>query len=208
MDIGLHSMHFEWIKDKMAITRDNIMTLEAYIKYRKENKADIMEHRQLRSVRLGEHMNMQFESELTIRYQIQEILRVEKQFQEQGILDEIEAYAPLVPDGNNWKATMLLEYTDVEERKIALGKLIGIEDMTYIQVDGFKRVYAISDEDLERETDVKTSAVHFCRFEFNEVAKNAIKYGAVVKLGCDHPNYNMSVLIPLNQLESLREDLN
>ena len=208
MDIGLQSMHFEWIKDKMAITRDNIMTLEAYSKYRKENKADIMAHRQLRSVCLGEHINMQFESKLTIRYQIQEILRVEKQFEEQGILDEITAYAPLVPDGNNWKATMLLEYTDVEERKIALGKLIGIEDMTYIQVDGFKRVYAISDEDLERETDVKTSAVHFCRFEFNEAAKNAIKYGAVVKLGCDHPNYNMSVLIPLNQLESLREDLN
>ena len=192
----------------MAITRDNIMTLEAYSQYRKENKADIMAHRQLRSVRLGEHLNMQFESELTIRYQIQEILRVEKQFEEQGILDEIEAYAPLVPDGSNWKATMLIEYTDVEERKIALGKLTSIEDMTYIEVEGFKRVYAISDEDLERETDVKTSAVHFCRFEFNEAAKKAIKYGAAVKLGCDHPNYNMSVLIPLNQLESLREDLN
>ena len=123
----------------MATTRDNIMTLEAYSKYRKENKADIMAHRQLRSVRLGEHLNMQFESELTIRYQIQEILRVEKQFEEQGILDEIAAYAPLVPEGSNWKATMLIEYTDVEERKIALGKLIGIEDKTYIEVDGFKR---------------------------------------------------------------------
>ena len=191
----------------MSITRENIMTLEAYSKYRKENKADIMAHRQLRSVRLGEHMNMQFESELTIRYQIQEILRVEKQFEEQGIQDELDAYAPLVPDGSNWKATMLIEYTDVEERKIALTKLIGIEDMTYIEVDGFKRVYAISDEDLDRETDVKTSAVHFCRFEFNEAAKKAIKYGAAVKLGCDHPNYKMSVLIPLNLLESLREDL-
>ena len=192
----------------MAITRDNIMALEAYSQYRKENKADIMAHRQLRSVRLGEHLNMQFESELTIRYQIQEILRVEKQFEEQGILDEIEAYAPLVPDGSNWKATMLIEYIDVEERKIALGKLISIEDMTYIEVEGFKRVYVISDEDLERETDVKTSAAHFRRFEFNEAAKKAIKYGAAVKLGCDHPNYNMSVLISLNQLESLREDLN
>ena len=192
----------------MTITRDNIMTLEAYSKYRKENKLGIMAVRQLRSVRLGEHLNMQFESELTIRYQIQEILRVEKQFEEQGILDEIEAYAPLVPDGSNWKATMLIEYTDVEERKIALGKLIGIEDMTYIEVEGFKRVYAISDEDLERETDTKTSAVHFCRFDFNEAAKKAIKYGATVKLGCDHPNYNMSTVIPLKQLESLREDLN
>ncbi len=192
----------------MAITRDNIMTLEAYSKYRKENKLSIMAQRQLRAVRLGEHLNMQFESELTIRYQIQEILRVEKQFEEQGIQDELDAYAPLVPDGSNWKATMLIEYTDVEARKIALSQLIGIEDMTYIEVDGFKRVYAISDEDLERETDVKTSAVHFCRFEFNEAAKKAIKYGAKVTLGCDHPNYNMSVLIPLNQLESLREDLN
>ena len=191
----------------MAITRDNIMTLEAYSKYRKENKHSIMAHRQLRSVRLGEHLNMQFESELTIRYQIQEILRVEKQFEEQGILDELEAYAPLVPDGSNWKATMLIEYTDVEQRKIALTQMIGIEDMTYIEVEGFKRVYAISDEDLERETDTKTSAVHFCRFEFNEAAKKAIKYGAKVTLGCDHPNYTVRVSIPLNQLESLREDL-
>ncbi len=190
----------------MAITRDNIMTLEAYSKYRKENKADIMAVRRLRSVALGEHMTMQFESELTIRYQIQEILRVEKQFEEQGILDELEAYAPLVPDGSNWKATMLIEYTDVEARKIALTQLIGIEDKTYIEVDGFKRVYAISDEDLERETDTKTSAVHFCRFEFNEAAKKAIKYGAKVILGCDHPNYNMRAEIPLRQLESLRED--
>lgn len=191
----------------MAITRDNIMTLEAYSKYRKENKPSIMAHRQLRSVRLGEHLNMQFESELTIRYQIQEILRVEKQFEEQGIQDELDAYAPLVPDGSNWKATMLIEYTDVEQRKIALSQLIGIEDMTYIEVEGFKRVYAISDEDLERETDTKTSAVHFCRFEFNEAAKKAIKYGAKVTLGCDHPNYTVRMSIPLNQLESLREDL-
>lgn len=192
----------------MSITRDNIMTLEAYSKYRKENKPSIMAHRQLRSVRLGEHLNMQFESELTIRYQIQEILRVEKQFEEQGIQDELDAYAPLVPDGSNWKATMLIEYTDVEQRKIALTQLIGIEDMTYIEVDGFKRVYAISDEDLDRETDTKTSAVHFCRFEFNEAAKKAIKYGAKVTLGCDHPNYTVRVSIPLHQLESLREDLN
>jgi hypothetical protein len=192
----------------MSITRDNIMTLEAYSKYRKEHKLQIMAHRQLRSVHLGDHVNMQFESELTMRYQIQEMLRLEKIFEEEAIQDEINTYAPLVPNGSNWKATMLIEYTDVEERKIALGKLIGIEDKVYIEVEGFKRVYAISDEDLERETDTKTSAVHFCRFEFNEAAKKAIKYGASVKLGCDHPNYNMSTVIPLNQLESLREDLN
>jgi len=192
----------------MSITRENLMTLEAYSKYRKEHKPQIMAHRQLRSVHLGDHVNMQFESELTMRYQIQEMLRLEKIFEEEAIQDEIDTYAPLVPNGSNWKATMLIEYTDVEERKIALTKLIGIEDKVYIEVEGFKRVYAISDEDLERETDVKTSAVHFCRFEFNEAARKAIKYGAVVKLGCDHPNYNMSVVIPLEQLESLREDLN
>ena len=192
----------------MSITRENLMTLEAYSKYRKEHKPQIMAHRQLRSVHLGDHVNMQFESELTMRYQIQEMLRLEKIFEEEAIQDEINTYAPLVPNGSNWKATMLIEYTDVEERKIALTKLIGIEDKVYIEVEGFKRVYAISDEDLERETDVKTSAVHFCRFEFNEAARKAIKYGAAVKLGCDHPNYNMSTVIPLNQLESLREDLN
>jgi hypothetical protein len=192
----------------MSITRDNIMTLEAYSKYRKENKPQIMAHRQLRSVHLGEHVNMQFESELTMRYQIQEMLRLEKIFEEEAIQDEIDTYAPLVPNGSNWKATMLIEYPDVEERKIALSQLIGIEDRMYIDVDGFKRVYAISDEDLNRENETKTSAVHFCRFEFNEASRKAIKYGAVVKLGCDHPNYNMSVAIPLEQLESLREDLN
>jgi len=191
----------------MSITRDNIMTLEAYSKYRKEHKPQIMAHRQLRSVHLGDHVNMQFESELTMRYQIQEMLRLEKIFEEEAIQDEIDTYAPLVPNGSNWKATMLIEYPDIEERKIALTKLIGIEDRVYIEVEGFKRVYAISDEDLERETDTKTSAVHFCRFEFNEAARKAIKYGATVKLGCDHPNYNMSVVIPLEQLESLREDL-
>jgi len=182
----------------MAITRDNIMTLEAYSKYRKEHKPQIMAHRQLRSVYLGDHVNMQFESELTMRYQIQEMLRLEKIFEEEAIQDEINTYAPLVPNGSNWKATMLIEYTNVEERKISLTKLIGIENRVYIEVEGFKRVYAISDEDLERETDTKTSAVHFCRFEFNETARKAIKYGAEVKLGCDHPNYNMNVLIPLN----------
>ena len=192
----------------MSITRDNIMTLEAYSKYRKEHKPQIMAHRQLRSVHLGEHVNMQFESELTMRYQIQEMLRLEKIFEEEAIQDEIDTYAPLVPNGSNWKATMLIEYPDVEERKVALSQLIGIEDRMYIEAEGFKRVYAISDEDLNRENETKTSAVHFCRFEFNEAVRKAIKYGAVVKLGCDHPNYNMSVVIPLNQLESLREDLN
>ena len=147
------------------ITPESLMTLEAYTKYRKSHKAAVMEHRKLRSVRLGENINLQFESETTIRYQIQEMLRIEKIFEEDGILQEIEAYAPLLPDGSNWKATMLLEYPDVNERKRELGRLIGVEVHMFVEVEGQSRVYAIADEDLDRENDEKTSAVHFVRFE-------------------------------------------
>ena len=146
------------------ITPETLMSLEAYTKWRKVHKPDVIAHRKLRSVRLGEHINMQFESETTIRYQIQEMLRIEKVFEEEGILQEIDAYAPLVPDGSNWKATMMIEYTDINERKRELAKLIGVEDRMFVEVEGHGRVYAIADEDLDRETDEKTSAVHFVRF--------------------------------------------
>ncbi len=142
----------------MPITPDNLMSLEAYSKYRKAHKPDVMAHRKLRSVALGEHITLQFESEMTIRYQIQEMLRIEKIFEEEGILQEIEAYAPLLPDGSNWKATMLIEYPDVNERKRELARLIGVEDRMFVEVEGMARVYAIADEDLERENDDKTSA--------------------------------------------------
>ncbi|MGA1724932.1 MAG: DUF3501 family protein, partial [Burkholderiaceae bacterium] len=145
------------------ITPDNLMTLEAYAKYRKQHKAEVIAHRKLRTVTLGEHITMQFESEMTIRYQIQEMLRIEKIFEEEGILAEIEAYAPLVPDGGNWKATMLIEYTDIHERKRELARLIGVEDHMFVEVEGYDRVYAIADEDLDRENDEKTSSVHFVR---------------------------------------------
>jgi uncharacterized protein DUF3501 len=191
----------------MSITKDNLMTLEVYSKYRNEHKTAIIAHRRLRSVALGEHINMQFESEMTIRYQIQEMLRVEKIFEEQAIQDEIDTYAPLVPNGNNWKATMLIEYTDVEQRKIALSKMIGIEDQMYIEVAGYPKVYAIADEDLDRENDEKTSAVHFVRFQFSPAMVTAIKSGISVKIGCDHPTYNMTAIIPGNALEALRLDL-
>ena len=189
------------------ITPENLMSLEAYSKYRKANRAEILAHRKLRSVQLGEHINCQFESETTIRYQIQEMLRIEKIFEEDGILQEIDAYAPLMPDGSNWKATMLIEYPDVNERKRELGRLIGVEDRMFVEVEGHGRVYAIADEDLDRENDEKTSAVHFVRFEFTPSMCSALKAGASAKLGCDHTNYPAHMTIPADSLASLAGDL-
>lgn len=189
------------------ITPDNLMSLEAYTKYRKSNKPLIMAHRKLRSVRLGEHINLQFESELTVRYQIQEMLRIEKIFEETGILQEIEAYAPLVPDGSNWKATVMIEYPDVNERKRELARLIGVEDRLYVEVEGQPRVYAIADEDMDRENDEKTSAVHFVRLELTPAMCAAVKAGASVKLGCDHTHYPAHTVIAPETLASLAGDL-
>ncbi|MBX9613050.1 MAG: DUF3501 family protein [Burkholderiales bacterium] len=189
------------------ITPDSLMTLEAYSKYRKAHKAEIFAHRRLRSVMLGENINVQFESELSIRYQIQEMLRVEKIFEEEGILQEIEAYAPLVPDGSNWKATMMIEYTDVHERKRELARLIGVEDRMFVEVEGHARVYAIADEDMDRENEEKTSAVHFIRFELTDPMRAAVKAGAGVKLGCDHTHYPAHVAIAPETLASLAGDL-
>ena len=189
------------------ITPENLMTLEAYNKYRKANHVAIMAHRQLRSVHLGEHINLQFESETTVRYQIQEMLRIEKVFEEEGILQEIEAYAPLVPDGGNWKATMMIEYPDENERRRELKRLIGVEDRMFVEVEGHDRVYAIADEDLDRETDEKTSAVHFVRFELNTAMRKAVLAGAGVKLGCDHTNYPAHTQIEPEALASLASDL-
>ena len=189
------------------ITPETLMSLEAYTKWRKVHKPEVIAHRKLRSVQLGEHINMQFESETTIRYQIQEMLRIEKVFEEEGILQEIEAYAPLVPDGSNWKATMMIEYTDINERKRELAKLIGVEDRMFVEVEGHGRVYAIADEDLDRETDEKTSAVHFVRFELNPAMCAAVKAGAGVKMGCDHTHYPSHVEMAAETLASLAGDL-
>lgn len=183
------------------------MTLEAYSKYRKEKKSEIIAHRKLRSVHLGEYIHLQFESETTIRYQIQEMLRIEKIFEEEGILQEIDAYAPLVPSGTNWKATMLIEYPDVNERKRELARLIGVEDRMFIEVEGYARVYAIADEDLDRENDEKTSAVHFVRFELTPDMRAAVRAGAAVKVGCDHTNYPAHVMVSPETLASLAADL-
>lgn len=189
------------------ITPESLMSLEAYTKWRKLHKPDIITHRKLRSVQLGEHVNLQFESETTIRYQIQEMLRIEKIFEEEGILDEIEAYAPLMPDGSNWKATMMLEYTDIHERKRELARLIGIEDRMFVEVEGHARVYAIADEDLDRENDEKTSAVHFVRFELTPAMCASVKAGAAVKVGCDHTHYPAHKMVEPDTLASLASDL-
>ena len=189
------------------ITADSLMSLEAYSKWRKTHKAELLSHRKLRTVALGEHLSVQFESELTIRYQIQEMLRIEKIFEEEGIAHEVEAYAPLMPDGCNWKATMLLEYPDVNERRRELARLIGIEDRMFVEVEGHARVYAIADEDLDRENEEKTSAAHFLRFEFTAAMREAVKAGAAVKLGCDHTHYPSHVQLTPETLASLAGDL-
>lgn len=189
------------------ITPDSLMSLEAYSKWRKLHKAEVMAHRRRRTVHLGDHMTLQFESELSMRYQIQEMLRVEKIFEEDGIRDEIEAYAPLVPDGHNWKATLMLEYPDVHERQRELARLIGVEDRLFVEVEGQPRVHAIADEDLPRENADKTSAVHFLRFEFTPAMRAAVRAGAGVRIGCDHTHYPAHVQIPAETLASLAGDL-
>lgn len=189
------------------ITPDSLMTLEAYAQWRKDHKLEAIAHRKLRSVMLGDYINLHFESETTIRYQIQEMLRVEKVFDAEGIQQEIDAYAPLVPDGSNWKGSMMLEYADSNQRQRELARLIGVEDHLFVEVEGHARVYAIADEDIDRENDEKTSAVHFVRFEFTPAMKAAIQGGAAVKLGCDHDHYLAQVQIPADTLVNLAGDL-
>jgi hypothetical protein len=192
---------------KMTITRDSLLTLEAYAKVRQTHRPAVIAHRRLRSVHLGEHITLQFEDEQTIRRQIQEMLHIEKIFDESGIQGEIDAYAPLVPDGSNWKATMLIEYADPNERKRELSRLIGVEDRMFVEVEGHQRVYAIADEDLDRENEEKTSSVHFLRFELTQADCQAVRAGAGVRLGCDHTNYPAHMAIPPDTLASLAGDL-
>jgi hypothetical protein len=190
-----------------TISRASLLTLEAYSKIRSSSKPAAITHRRQRSVALGEHMTLQFEDEQTIRRQIQEMLHIEKIFDETGIQSEIDAYAALVPDGSNWKATMLIEYPDVHERKRELARLIGVEDRMFVEVEGHPRVYAIADEDLDRSTDEKTSAVHFLRFEFSPLPRAAIRAGAQVKVGCDHTHYPAHLAIGAQTLALLAGDL-
>jgi hypothetical protein len=184
------------------------MTLEAYAQVRKDFRANVMAHKKNRTVAVGPHVTLQFEDEMTMRYQIQEMLRAERIFEEEGINDELDAYNPLIPDGSNWKATMMIEYSDVEERQRALAGLIGVEDRVWVQVEGCPRVYAIADEDLERENEVKTSSVHFLRLELDAAMKQALRTGAAVRVGVDHPRCQATVdPLPEAVGESLLRDL-
>jgi hypothetical protein len=176
-----------------AITRDSLMSLEAYAKARSDFRARVLAHKKARNVHLGEHVTLLFEDELTVRYQIQEMLRIEKVFEDAGIQDELDAYNPLLPDGSNLKATMLIEYDDADERKAALAQLKGIESCVWVQVDVCPRVTAIADEDLPRENDEKTSAVHFLRFELTGNMVSALKRGADLGIGVDHPRYEAAI---------------
>lgn len=190
------------------ITPESLMSLEQYSKARKEFRAKVLAHKKHRTIQLGDHITLVFEDELTMRYQVQEMLRVERIFEEQGILDELGAYNPLVPDGSNWKATMLIEYPDLEERKVALAKMIGIEDRVWMRVGTRQKVYAIADEDLDRENDEKTSAVHFLRFELAAEMKHALKSGEALAVGVDHPSYSATRdPAPADTRSSLLNDL-
>jgi len=190
------------------LTRDSLMTLEGYARARSEFRAQVLDHKKARTLALGEHVMLLFEDELTIRYQVQEMLRVERIFEDAGIQDELDAYNPLIPDGRNLKATMMIEYSDVEERKRALGRLMGVEDRVWVQVEGCPKVYAIADEDLERETEEKTSSVHFLRFELSDEMAKALKYGVGLAVGVDHPAYHAEIgAVPANVRNSLASDL-
>jgi hypothetical protein len=193
------------------IERNSLLSLEAYAKQRNAFRAKVMAHKKRRTVRLGSHVTLLFEDELTIRYQVQEMLRIERIFEEEGIQHELDAYNPLVPDGGNWKATMLIEYPDEAQRRRMLGALKGIERRAWVQVAGesgeARRVYAIADEDLERENEEKTSSVHFLRFELDAAARDALRRGAAVEVGVDHPQYSAVEQLSADQRAALASDL-
>lgn len=177
------------------LQRTDLYSLENYAVIRDAFRAEVMAHKKLRNIQLGENLRLLFEDRMTMQYQVQEMLRIEKIFEADGIEEELDAYNPLIPDGQNLKAVMMIEFSDVEERKGALAKLIGVERKTWIQADGFNKVYPISNEDLERETEEKTSSVHFMRFEFTPEMISALKDGAVMKAGVEHPEYQYEITI-------------
>ena len=190
------------------ISRDSLMTLESYAKARKDFRARVLAHKKHRTLHVGDHVTLVFEDELTIRYQVQEMLRVERIFEEDGIQEELDAYNPLIPDGRNFKATMLIEYEDVNERRGALALLRGVEDRAWVRVEGCAPVYAVADEDLERENDEKTSSVHFLRFELTPEMIETLKYGVGLAVGIDHPHYTAAIdPLPADTRSALIADL-
>lgn len=178
------------------LSKDDLMTLEEYAKKRAEFREKVLSHKKHRQIHLGPHATLYFEDRLTMQYQIQEMLRVERIFEEEGIMDELNAYNPLIPDGSNLKATFMIEYADENERREALAKMIGIEDKVWVQVNGHDKVFAIADEDLERDTEQKTSSVHFMRFEFTDDMIKDAKSGRDIAMGIEHQAYS-EVLQPI-----------
>ena len=190
------------------LTRKDLYSLEDYLEMRDDYRKKVMAHKKNRRLELGENVLMMFEDRLIMQYQVQEMLKAEKIFDAAGIEEELDAYNPLIPDGTNWKATMLIQYPDVEERQQQLARLIGIEDKIWMQVDGFDKIYAIADEDLERDTEEKTSAVHFMRYELDDDMIAAVKTGAAISAGVEHENYQVTVSpIASNVRDSLATDL-
>ncbi|MBT2987346.1 MAG: DUF3501 family protein [Candidatus Thiodiazotropha sp. (ex Ctena orbiculata)] len=190
------------------LSHNDLYSLEEYARIRPEFRAKVIDHKKSRRLAIGPHAALYFEDELTMQYQIQEMLRIERIFEQQGIQDELDVYNPLIPDGMNWKATFMMEYHDVDERKKALAELIGIEEAIWVEVAGFDKVRPIANEDLERSTDEKTSAVHFLRFELTQPMIDALKAGAALTAGIDHPNYDYRVeTLDPRVRESLIKDL-
>jgi hypothetical protein len=189
------------------LARENLISLEKYAEVRDQFRKEVMAHKRHRRVALGEHAALYFEDALTMQYQVQEMLRIERIFEAQGIQDELDVYNPLIPDGSNWKATFMVEYADVAERKEALARLVGVEQTLWIEVAGFDRVTPIANEDLERSTEEKTSSVHFVRFELTPEMVAAAKGGAAIRAGIDHPNYRVETEIVDPVRQSLVGDL-
>ena len=189
------------------LAHGDLYSLEEYSKVRPEFRARVMEHKNIRRLPIGEHATLYFEDALTMQYQVQEMLRLERIFEHDGIQEELDVYNPLIPDGMNWKATFMLEYEEPEERRRALAKLIGVEKALWVQVEGFDRVNPIANEDLDRETEDKTSSVHFVRFELTPEMVAAVKQGAAILAGIDHPVYREETRVPDSMRESLGGDL-
>ncbi len=190
------------------LTRKDLYSLEEYTEKRDDYRKKIMAHKENRRLELGDNLLLSFEDKLIMQYQVQEMLKAEKIFDAAGIEEELGAYNPLIPDGTNWKATMLIQYPDVEQRQLQLTRLIGIEDLIWLQVEGFDKVYAIADEDLERDNAEKTSAVHFLRFELDTDMITAVKSGANISAGVEHENYQQVVSPVSSHLrDSLASDL-
>ena len=192
----------------MKLTRDDLWSLEEYAEQRSGFRTQVLAHKKIRQVALGDHARLHFEDQLTIKYQIQEMLRIEKVFEADGINEELDAYNPLIPDGHNWKATFMLEYADPAERALRLSEMVGIEDRVWLQVEGCEKIFPFADEDMDRATEEKTSSVHFMRYELDEHAIQSVKQGAAITAGIDHPAYTVAdVTLEPAVRDSLANDL-